>query len=433
MKKLLLFISVIIAAFSVNAQTDLIISEYVEGWSNNKALEIFNPTNAAIELSDYRITRYSNGSDVPPADEQWAVVLPEYSLEPYKTYVVVLDKRDPNGSGQEAPVWSQLQERADVFLCPVYAVSKAMYFNGDDGVALEKTDGTLVDLFARWGAPRPAEATVGGSELVLRCWTDTPPHFDGNGVGITADHTLIKKSSVNTGVTDNPTIWNPLTDWDTLSANTFLNLGWHVSDVSPANETPAFSQDSYIYSISSDSENGYEVATITANDAEGDALKYYINYGNFVYFGEEEDAIRIEPFALDKATGKLTVVDNSGLDAAVKDTFDLKVVVTDGFTQTEEVLVRILIDIEIGINSVAKLSKMKVYPNPSQNNKIQVLANKNINNISVRNIIGQEVYAVGNILQKSATLNLTSLPKGVYVINAHLTDNSVISSKVVFE
>jgi predicted extracellular nuclease len=42
--------------------TELFISEYVEGWSNNKALEIYNPTSQAINLSGYFVSRYSNGS-----------------------------------------------------------------------------------------------------------------------------------------------------------------------------------------------------------------------------------------------------------------------------------------------------------------------------------------------------------------------------------
>lgn len=41
---------------------DIFISEYVEGWSNNKAIELYNPTDAAIDLSDYRLERYSNGA-----------------------------------------------------------------------------------------------------------------------------------------------------------------------------------------------------------------------------------------------------------------------------------------------------------------------------------------------------------------------------------
>ncbi|MBK7149691.1 MAG: lamin tail domain-containing protein [Bacteroidetes bacterium] len=42
--------------------TDLYFSEYIEGTSNNKALEIYNPTNSAVNLSDYKIVRFNNGS-----------------------------------------------------------------------------------------------------------------------------------------------------------------------------------------------------------------------------------------------------------------------------------------------------------------------------------------------------------------------------------
>ena len=46
-----------------NAQgcDNVFISEYIEGWGNNKAIEVYNPTSAAIDLSDYRLERYSMG------------------------------------------------------------------------------------------------------------------------------------------------------------------------------------------------------------------------------------------------------------------------------------------------------------------------------------------------------------------------------------
>ena len=40
---------------------DLFISEYIEGSSNNKAIEIYNPTDTAIDLTGYRLEIYSNG------------------------------------------------------------------------------------------------------------------------------------------------------------------------------------------------------------------------------------------------------------------------------------------------------------------------------------------------------------------------------------
>src|SRR5690554_5669351 len=141
MKKVLLSFGLLLSA-AVSAQdcNELFISEYVEGWSNNKAIEIYNPTNQTIDLSDYIIVRYSNGSTFAGAES--AVQLTG-TIAPNDVYVAVLDKRDP-GTGQDAPVWDSLQAKADGFYCPNYNVSKAMYFNGNDAVTLEK--GSLVDL-----------------------------------------------------------------------------------------------------------------------------------------------------------------------------------------------------------------------------------------------------------------------------------------------
>ena len=44
---------------------DLIISEYVEGTSNNKALEVHNPTPFDIDLTPYVMEVYNNGSECP--------------------------------------------------------------------------------------------------------------------------------------------------------------------------------------------------------------------------------------------------------------------------------------------------------------------------------------------------------------------------------
>jgi len=44
---------------------DLFISEYIEGSSYNKAIEIYNGTGSSVNLSDYQLELYSNGSDNP--------------------------------------------------------------------------------------------------------------------------------------------------------------------------------------------------------------------------------------------------------------------------------------------------------------------------------------------------------------------------------
>lgn len=42
--------------------TEIFFSEYIEGSSNNKALELYNPTDSPIDLSNYAIQRYNNGA-----------------------------------------------------------------------------------------------------------------------------------------------------------------------------------------------------------------------------------------------------------------------------------------------------------------------------------------------------------------------------------
>ena len=51
------------------APSDLFISEYVEGSSNNKAIEIFNGTGAPVDLAagGYQVQLYFNGSRRRPA------------------------------------------------------------------------------------------------------------------------------------------------------------------------------------------------------------------------------------------------------------------------------------------------------------------------------------------------------------------------------
>ncbi|MDB4089575.1 lamin tail domain-containing protein, partial [Flavobacteriales bacterium] len=143
MKKILLAIVSILSLSVLSAQcNELFISEYVEGWSNNKAIEIANPTNASIDLSSYELRRYSNGSSSAGPTKRIAL---SGNLAAYSVKVYVIDKRDSTGTGQEAPVWDTLQNQADEFICPNYAVNNMMYFNGNDAIALFKGT-TVVDV-----------------------------------------------------------------------------------------------------------------------------------------------------------------------------------------------------------------------------------------------------------------------------------------------
>lgn len=222
MKKALLFFGLLASTAYAQDCSKIFISEYVEGWSNNKALEIYNPTNQAVDLSGYFVARYSNGSS--SATVKNAVQLTG-TIAPYDVFVAVLDKRDPAGSGQEAPVWDSLQVRADGFFSPVYNTSNAFYWNGNDAVVLAKgilpasptanvttaTGFEIIDIFGKIGE-NPGPDTG---------WSSTPPH-NGAGVVITEDHSMIRKPGVLKGVTSQVTMFNPLLEYDSIPAVTYL-------------------------------------------------------------------------------------------------------------------------------------------------------------------------------------------------------------------
>ena len=212
MNKFLPAIAVLLSTFSFAQLTDcsdLFISEYVEGWSNNKALEIYNPTDAAIDLSAYMVIRYSNGST--SASSGNAIQLTG-TVAAGDVHVGVLEKLDENGEGQEAPIWDSLQVKADAFYCPEYNTSNAWYFNGNDALVLAKgsvndiNNAMLVDIFGKIGED-PGVA-----------WTSDFP-YTGAGLEVTKDHSMIRKSSVLRGEI-NPVIsfFDPLLEYDSIPA-----------------------------------------------------------------------------------------------------------------------------------------------------------------------------------------------------------------------
>ena len=62
--------------------TDLLISEYIEGSSNNKGIELFNGTESVIVLEAYGIKIGSNGADLGNAIELAGEIAPN------ETYLV---------------------------------------------------------------------------------------------------------------------------------------------------------------------------------------------------------------------------------------------------------------------------------------------------------------------------------------------------------
>lgn len=207
MRKLLTLALLAASSTALFAQCDaLFISEYIEGWSNNKAIEVYNPTGSEIDMSDFRIERYSNGATA--AEENQKVVL-SGTIQPNDVLVYVLDKQDPDGVDFEAPVWDELAEKADIWLCPVYEENNAMYFNGNDALVLRQiSTNAVMDIFG-----------VIGEDPGSAGWDE-----------VTQNHTLVRRPEVTSGDVAATDEFDVLAVWDSLLVNTFDELGQHVCD-----------------------------------------------------------------------------------------------------------------------------------------------------------------------------------------------------------
>ena len=192
---------------------EIFISEYVEGWGNNKAIEVYNPTDQAVNLCNYQLERYANGvTDLEDLSFPNTVQL-EGLLQPQDVMVFVVDKQDPDGVDFESPVWDGLAAVADVWLCPDYAENATMHFNGNDALLLRNlVNNEAVDIFGRIGED------------------PGPPGW----ASMTQNHTLIRKYSIGAGDTNGTDDFLVVDEWEGIAwvepvneGEVFGNLGQH--------------------------------------------------------------------------------------------------------------------------------------------------------------------------------------------------------------
>lgn len=114
-------------------ETSLIISKYVDGGdsTNDQAIEIYNATTTTVNLGDYHIDIYSNGS----FDKSYQIDLAEIDLLPGETYLIA----NWYSSGN-------LLIKADLS-------SKDLVFDGNDVVQLCYKNGTYIDTIGVLGDP----------------------------------------------------------------------------------------------------------------------------------------------------------------------------------------------------------------------------------------------------------------------------------------
>ena len=192
--------------------SNLFFSEYAEGSSNNKYLEIFNATDGDIDLSGYSLSSCSNGCDEP---NEW-----DYADNVGFEAGTILSAGD---------VYVVCNGSADEFILAECDQIFTYLSNGDDVFALTQIgSGLVLDIIGVVGEDPGAGWDVAGVTTA------------------TKDHTLVRKSSVMMG---NP-LWldnvDPDTgetleygsagmdadssEWIVLDQNTWDFLGSHTMD-----------------------------------------------------------------------------------------------------------------------------------------------------------------------------------------------------------
>ena len=199
MKRQLLSLALIISGgiSTVYAQAPIFFSEYAEGSSNNKYLEIYNPTDSVVSLNSYAFPSVENAPTVVGEHENWNTFPENHSINPGGVYIIC-------------------HPQADSLILALSNHTYGSLSNGDDGYALAygtESDYQIIDFIGDFNADPGSGWEVAGVS---------------NG---TKEHTLVRKFSVSQGNSDWALSAGTNTDdseWVVFDQNEWSYLGSHL-------------------------------------------------------------------------------------------------------------------------------------------------------------------------------------------------------------
>ena len=177
---------------SDNQTVNLFFSEYAEGSSNNKYVEIYNPSSTTVNLNNYQIKGTNNGTAWGDNGERELAL--GGTLAANSVYIICTDAADP-----------AIIAKADLAV----PYESPVHYNGNDAIAIFGVDGSgnftvIMDVIGVQSSdPGPAGWNVAGV------------------TGATKDHTLVRKSSISKGNTN----------WENSAGTSASDSEWEVKDV----------------------------------------------------------------------------------------------------------------------------------------------------------------------------------------------------------
>jgi hypothetical protein len=165
------------------ALADVFLSEYVEGSSNNKAIELYNTGPGEVDLSGFELRIFFNGNVMSQAPLALAGVLPA------------------------GDVWVVANTSADPLVLAFADQSfGALSFNGNDAIVLE-ANAVVLDSFGQVGFDPGAAWSASGVSTVDATLRRAPPVTSGDPVSTDA--------------------FDPSLEWVPFAQDSFDGLGFH--------------------------------------------------------------------------------------------------------------------------------------------------------------------------------------------------------------
>jgi len=264
----------------------LFFSEYAEGSSNNKYLEIYNGTGADVDLSNYSLSSCSNGCD---EDNEWdypdnVTFAAGTIIADGDVYVVYHGSADAAIVAEGDQTFTYLSNGDDVFAITEAGATASSY--------------TIIDIIGEMG-------------------DDPGDGWDVAGVtNGTKDHTLVRKSTVISGNTN----WSASADttadnseWIVLDQNTWDYVGSHPHTELEAQD-PALvitSPESGSTLYSTDVTVSFTVSNFTVATSGGDGHVHYAVDGGTTVMQYTTDDIALTGLSESSHTVIVWLADNS--------------------------------------------------------------------------------------------------------------------------